>query len=269
MSNYPRGSYDPFHSGYGRSDQRKITRRYPPPHPISNAAGRTRHLPGISTLPPGSTLPRPSAHSSHTAASMLYPATGFPLESSLQPVTRPHFTPISIPEHHASRAWPQSSTFVDTSYVGRREQNSHEHANPPGLEHYQQLQTSGRFPPNEVPHQEIPGSLSHDGQYIRRLSVNPSYDHTLAYSSHDSHSNSFVPDASRPTLSAPSAILPPIGPGPYRNGTLLGPAPSTPFPSATALDEPAVQRYQPPNGLNGTKGDQQQDSSSQGPRPQL
>jgi hypothetical protein len=200
---------------------------------------------------------------------MPYPATSFPPESGLQPVTRSHFTPISTPEHHTSRAWSQSSTFVDTSSSGRPEQNTQEHGNPPGLDHYQQLPTSGRFPLNEIPHQEIPGSLSYDGQYSRRLSVNPIYDHSLGYSRHDSHSNSFVPDASRSKLSAPSAILPPIGPGPYRNGTLLGSAPSTPFPPETALNEPAVQRYQPPNRLNSTKGDQQQDSSPRRPGPQL
>jgi hypothetical protein len=270
MSNYSRGPHDIFYPGYGQNDQRMLRRHYSPSYPMSAAAEPNRYLPGLQTLPPMSTLPHPSAPSSYTAAPLLSPATALPSESSLQPGTRSHFTPMSRPEYHGPRVWSNSSIIGDTSsYVGRQEPYAHDYGNPSGLEHYQYLPNSGRFPPTDVPHQETSSSPSHDGQYGRRPSIIPSYDHTLAQSRHDSRSNLFVPDASRSRVSAPSAILPPIEPGPYRNGTLHGPALSAPFQPETISNEPAVHQYQPPHRVNDTTKDQQQDTPPRRPGPQV
>lgn len=269
MPNHPRGPYDPFHSGYGCNDQRHVRRRYSPPHPMGAAPGPSHQLPGISTLPPGPTLPHPSAHVSHTAGSLRSPATALPLESSLPPVMRSHFTSMHIPEHHQSRAWPPSSSFADpSSGIGRQEQNMHEFGSLSHLENHQHPPNSGRFPLTEGPRQEIRNTLSLDDRYARPPLTTPSYDHTPVYSNSDFRQNPSISGANRPKTVALTAPLPPIVPGPYDDGTHIGSAPPTSLRPETALDERAAPPRQQTHRLNGTIGNQQQDATSRRPGPQ-
>lgn len=266
MPNYPRGSYDPFHSGYGRNDQCHDRRRYPLPYPMSEAAGPSHQLPGISTLPPGSTLPQPLSHSSHTAGSLRSPATVMPLESSLAPLMRSHFTPMNVPEHHQSRAWQPPSTFADlSSYTGGREQSMHEFGNPPHLENHQHIAHSGRFPTTEGPRQEIRNALSFNDRYPRPLSMT---DHPQVYFSPDFRRNPSIPGANHARTATPTATLPPIVPGPYEDGPHVGLASSASLQPETALGEQTAQPHQQAHQVNGTRGNQQQHTPSRCPEPQ-
>lgn len=266
MPNYPRGSYDPFHSGYGCNDPHHARRRHPLPYPMSAAAGPSHQLPGISTLPPGSTLPQPLSHSSHTAGSLRSPATVMPLESSLAPVMRSRFAPMNVPEHHQSRAWQPPSTFADlSSYTGGREQSMHEFGNPPHLEDHQHIAHSGRFPTTEGPRQEIRNALNFNDRYSHPLSMPANHDHPQVYFSPDFRRNPSIPGANHARTATPTATLPPIVPGPYGDEGHIRSAPSPLLQQETALDGRTAQ---PHRQVNGTGGNQQQHTPSRCPEPQ-
>lgn len=275
MPGNPSGSYDAVHPGHGRNVELLVKHQRFTAYGGSTSAEITRYLPGIPTLPPGSTLPQPSGHSSHASTALPSAATVFSSESGLQPASRSHFGPMTMPEHHGLSAWSHSSAMDDkSSYLERREQGTHVQGNPSSLEHYQSLPNPGRFPPNNVPHWELPSSLSHSGQYSRPQSIVSSYDHTSTQPRYDSRSDSSIAEASRSRAAIPPTILPPIEPGPYRNGMQLGPGPSAPFQPDKASEQqravhPHPHPHQIPSRPNRTTGDQQHDSPSQRPGPQI
>lgn len=270
LPNYPRGSYDPFQTGYSRHDQWNVRRRYSPPYAGGADAGPSRQLPGISTLPAVSILPNPSAPPNYTAAALISPAAALSLESSLPPVMRSPFSATTVPELQHTRAWPQSSPFGDkTSFGGRRQQHTHECGNPAGLEHYQHVSTSNHFPSNDGYHQESPNPISHDDRYGHRPSVSSGYDPTDAYSHPDFRQNSSVSSINRSITTAPRALLPPIVPGPYGNGTHIESALSASHHPETTLEERAAQPRLPHNRLDGTPEGQQPHTTSRRPGPQV
>jgi hypothetical protein len=268
MSNYSR-TYGPFHPEPSRDDQRRMRDRLSPRlFGVNNAAETYRDLPEIPTLPPMYNLPRLSAPPRNSAAPLPLPAPMFPPDSGLPSAARPHLA-RSTSEHHGSSAWPGRSTNSGaTSYVGKQEHDTHNYGNPSGLGNYQYLPKSGHSSSNNLPHQEVPGNLSHDGQYNRRRPTIPSYNYSPAQAHYDSRSSSFVPDTGRPRVSAPSTVLPPIEPGPYLNGMQLRFPPSVPFQPETASDERVVYPTQLPSRLNSAIGDQEPSTPSQHPEPQ-
>jgi hypothetical protein len=263
--NYSR-TYDPFHPEYSRDDQQRMRNRLSPRlFGVNNVADTYRGLPEIPTLPPVYNLPGLSAPPRNTVAPLPLPAPTFPPDSGLPSVARSHLTP-NVPQHHGIPAWPgQSANGGANSYVGKQGHDTH---NPSGLGNYQHLPKSGDSSLNNLPHHEVPSHLSHDGQYSRRRPVIPSYDYSSAHAHYDSHSGSFFPDTGRTRVSAPPTVLPPIEPGPYRNGVQPRSAPSVPFHPETASDERAVYPTQLPSRLNGAIGDQEPTTPSQRPEPQ-
>ena len=268
MSTYSR-TYDPFHPEHGRDDQRRVRNRLSPPlFGVNNAAETYRGLPEIPTLPPVYNLPRLSVPPRNPAAPLPLPAPMFSSDSGLPSAARSHLTP-SISEHHGPPAWPGRSTNGGaTLYGGKQEHDTYNYGNPSGLGNYQSLPKSGHSSSNHLPHQEVSGSLSHDGQSSRRRPIIPSYSYSSAQAHYDSRSSSFVPDAGRPRVLAPSTVLPPIEPGPYLNGMQLRSAPSILFQPEIALDERVVYPTQLPSRLNGAIGDQRPSTPSQRPEPQ-
>jgi hypothetical protein len=260
VPNYPR-TYDPFHPEHSRDGQRRTRNRLSPRlFGVNNAAETYRGLPEIPTLPPVYNLPRLSAPQRNSAAPLPLPAPMFPPDSGL-PSARSHLTP-STSEHHGSPVWPGQSTNC------KREHDTHNYGNPSGLGNHQYLPKPGHSSSNNLPHQEVLGNLSHDGQYNRRRPIIPSYNYSSTQAHYDFRSSSFVPDAGRPRVLAPSTVLPPIGPGPYLNGTQLRSAPSAPFQPETASDERVVHLTQISSRLNGAIGDQEPSTPSQHPEPQ-
>jgi len=268
MPNYSR-TYDPFHPEHSRDDRRRMRNRLSPPlFGVNNAAETYRGLPEIPTLPPVYNLPRMSVPPRNSAAPLPLPAPMFSPDSGLPSAARSHLTP-SISEHHGPPAWPGRSTNGGaTSYVGKQEHDTHNYGNPSGLGNYQYLPKSGHSSSNHLPHQEVSGNLSHHGQYSRHRPTIPSYNYSSAQAHYDSRSSSFVPDAGRPRLLAPSTVLPPIEPGPYLNGMQLRSAPSVLFQPEIAIDERVVYPTQLPSRLNGAIGDQRPSTPSQHPEPQ-
>jgi hypothetical protein len=227
---------------------------------VNNATETYRDLPEILTLPPVYNLLRPSAPARNSAALLPLPTPIFPPNSDLPSA--------SISKHHGSLARPgQSTNGGATSYVGKQEHGTHNYGNPSGLGKYHYLPKPSHSSSNNLPHQEASGNLSHDGQYSRRRSIIPSYNYSSTQAHYDFRSSSFVPDAERPRVSAPSIILPPIKPGPSLNAMQLRSASSAPFQPETASNERAVYPTQLPSLLNGAIGDQEPSTPSQHPEP--
>lgn len=263
--NYSR-TYDPFHPEYSRDDQQRMRNRLSPR--LNNVADTYRGLPEIPTLPPVYNLPGLSAPPRNTAAPLSLPAPTFPPDSGLPSVARSHLTP-TVSLHQGIPAWPgQSPNGGANSYVGKQGHDTHNYGNPSGLGNYQHLPKFGHSSSNNLPHHEVSGHLSHDEQYNRRRPIIPSYGYSSAHAHCDSRPNSFVPDTGRPRVSVPPTVLPPIEPGPYRNGIQPRSAPSVPFQPETASDERDVYPTQLPNRLNDVIGDQEPNTPSQRPKPQ-
>jgi hypothetical protein len=267
-SNYSR-TYNPFRPEYSRDDQQRMRNR---PSPrlsgVNHIADTYRGLPEILTLPPVYTLPGPSAPPGNTAAPLPLPAPTFPSDSGLPSIARSHLTP-NMSQHQGSPTWSGRSTNSGTnSYVGRQEHNTHNYGNPSRLGDGQYLRKSSHSSSNNLPHLEIPGHLSHDGQYNRRRPTIPSHDYNSTHAHYDSRSSPFASDAGRPIMSAPPTVLPPIEPGPYLNQIQLRSPPSVPFRPGTASDERIAYPTQLPNRLGGVIGDQPPNTLPPRPGPQ-
>jgi hypothetical protein len=151
MSNYP-SAYGPFHSEHSRDDQWRMRNRpLPRLFGVNNAAETYRGLPEIAKLPPMYDLPRLSAPPRNSAAQLPLPAPMYSPDSGLPSAARYHLTP-SMSEHHGPPTWPgQSTNGGATSYVGKRERDTHNYGNPSGLGNYHYPPKSDRSS-NNSPH---------------------------------------------------------------------------------------------------------------------